>query len=80
MKRWNPDFVFGFIAVPVAYKGFAERMGYFHTEPGALRWLRKGSDKAMEGFITYLSNDDARFMLDLPIARPASRKSDQRAA
>jgi hypothetical protein len=55
------------MAQTVAFKGFAERMGYFHNEPGALRWYRKGSDKSMEGFLSYLSNEDARFLLELPI-------------
>ena len=40
------------MARTVAFKGFAERMGYMHNEPGALRWYRKGSDVPMEGFLS----------------------------
>jgi GT2 family glycosyltransferase len=36
MQRWNPDYIFGFMARTVAFKGFAERMGYMHNEPGAV--------------------------------------------
>lgn len=67
MCRWNPDFIFGFMARTVAFKGFAERMGYMHNEPGAVRWYRKGSDRPLEGFVSYLSNEDTRYLLEMPV-------------
>ena len=67
MEKWNPDFIFGFMARTVAFKGFAERMGYFHNEPGSLRWYRHGNDTAMEGFLSYLSNADVRFLFEMPL-------------
>ncbi len=67
MERWEPDYLFGFMARAVAFKGFAERMGYMHNEPGSLRWYRKGNDTAIEGFLSYLSREDIRFLLELPI-------------
>lgn len=67
MCRWNPDYIFGFMARTVAFKGFAERMGYMHNEPGALRWYRKGSDMPLEGFVSYLSNEDTRYLLEMPV-------------
>jgi hypothetical protein len=83
MKRWNPDYIFGFMAQSVAFKGFGERMGYFHNEPGALKWYRKGSDKSIEGFLTYLSNEDARFLLEMPVidvvSAPAAKSGRQAA-
>lgn len=83
LKRWNPDYIFGFLAQTVSLKGFGERMGYFHNEPGALRWVRKGSDKVLEGFLCYLSNEDARFLFEMPVrdmvAEPAP-KTGRRAA
>ncbi|WP_298919343.1 hypothetical protein [uncultured Roseobacter sp.] len=67
MRRWDPDYIFGFMARTVAYKGFAERMGYMHNEPGALRWYRKGQDTPLEGFVSYLSNEDTRYLLEMPV-------------
>jgi hypothetical protein len=67
MEKWNPDYIFGFMARTVAFKGFAERMGYFHNEPGSLRWYRLGNDTPMEGFLSYLSNEDVRFLFDMPL-------------
>ncbi|MBD3665937.1 hypothetical protein [Sulfitobacter aestuariivivens] len=67
MEQWNPDYIFGFMARTVAFKGFAERMGYMHNEPGSLRWYRMGSDTAMEGFLSYLSNADVRFLFEMPL-------------
>lgn len=68
MQRWNPDYIFGFMARTVAFKGFAERMGYMHNEPGALKWFRKGSDVPMEGFLSYLNNEEARYLLEMPVS------------
>lgn len=67
MERWDPDYIFGFMARTVAFKGFAERMGYMHNEPGALRWYRLGNDSAMEGFLSYLSNDDVRYLFEMSL-------------
>jgi len=67
MEKWDPDFIFGLMARTVAFKGFAERMGYFHNEPGSVRWYRLGNDTAMEGFLSYLSNEDVRFLFEMPL-------------
>lgn len=66
-SRWDPDFVFGFMLGSVAYKGFAERMGYMHNEPGVLRWYRTGQERPLEAFLSYLSNDEIRYLFDLPM-------------
>lgn len=68
MQLWSPDHIIGFMPKPVAFKGFAERQGYMHAEPGCLRWFMKGSDKPLEGFMVYMSNEDVRFVLDMPIS------------
>lgn len=67
MERWDPDFIFGIMARTVAFKGFSERMGYFHNEPGSLRWYRHGSDTPLEGFLSWLSNEDVRFLFEMPL-------------
>jgi hypothetical protein len=67
MQRFAPDYVFGFMPKPVAYKGFVERQGYMHAEPGSLRWFVKGNDEPLEGFMAYMANEDIRFILDMPL-------------
>lgn len=67
IKRWAPDYTFGFMADPVAKKGFAQRQGYLHSEPGALRWARHGSDEPLQGFMVYNSLEDLRYLLSLPV-------------
>ncbi|XDA98774.1 hypothetical protein AB1M95_02390 [Sulfitobacter sp. LCG007] len=67
MQRWAPDYVFGFMPKQVAYKGFVERQGYMHTDPGCLRWFLKGNDQPFEGMMVYMSHEDLRFMLDMPL-------------
>ncbi len=68
MREFNADYVLGFAAQPVAYKGFPLRMGFMHVEPMALRWYAKGNPKAMEGVMAYMSDEDMRFIMDLPDA------------
>ncbi|MBW4707299.1 hypothetical protein KX928_05815 [Roseobacter sp. YSTF-M11] len=80
MCRWNPDYIFGFMARTVAYKGFAERMGYMHNEPGALRWYRKGHEAPLEGFVSYLSNEDTRYLLEMPVVDVVDVPQRQRKA
>lgn len=67
LRRWDPDYIYGFMLRTVAFKGFAERMGYMHNEPGALKWAIAGRDKPLEAFLTWLSREDARFLLDIPV-------------
>ena len=66
-RRWDPDFMFGFMLRTVAFKGFSERMGYMHNEPNALKWQIAGRDVPIEAFLTWLSQEDARFLLDIPV-------------
>ena len=66
LKEFSADYVVGFMTRPVAYKGFCLRMGFMHAEPMALRWYVKGKPDAMEGVMVYMSDEDIRFILDLP--------------
>ena len=56
------------MARTVAFKGFGERMRYMYKEPGALRCYSKGSDVPMESFLSYLSNEEARYPLEMPVS------------
>lgn len=67
MRRWDPDYMYGFMLRQVAFKGFSERMGYMHNEPGALKWVVDGFEEPFEAFLTYLSQEDARYLLDIPV-------------
>ena len=73
VNRWNPDWIFGFMLRAVAFKGFSERVGYMHTEPGALKWAIHGREQLLEAFMVYLSREDARFMLDIPVEELVSQ-------
>jgi hypothetical protein len=66
MNEFSADYVVGFMARPVAYKGFCLRMGFMHAEPMALRWYIKENPDALEGVMVYMSAEDIRFILDLP--------------
>lgn len=66
LRKLNADHVVGFMARPVAYKGFCLRMGFMHAEPMALRWYVKDNPEMLEGVMVYMSREDIRFALDLP--------------
>lgn len=72
LHRFNPDHVFGFVARPVAHKGLAERLGFMHNEPSAVNWHMAESPKVLEGFMVYMSNEDLRFVLGLPMHEMAA--------
>lgn len=67
LERFDPDFVFGFVARPVAHKGLAERLGFMHNEPRAVNWRMAESPKVLEGYMVYMSNEDLHFVLGLPV-------------
>lgn len=72
IQELSADYVVGFMARPVAYKGFCLRMGFMHAEPMALRWVARDMPQALEGVMVYMSAEDIRFMLDLPSSEIAS--------
>lgn len=68
LQRLSPDHIVGFMLKPVAFKGFVERQGYMHAEPGALRWYKTGAEHPMETHMVYMSDEDVRFVLDMPVS------------
>jgi hypothetical protein len=66
LRHFDADYVLGFAAKSVAYKGFCLRMGFMHVEPMAVRWYPKGEPDALEGAMAYMSEEDIRFTLELP--------------
>lgn len=67
LQHWDPDQMIGFMAQAVACKGFPQRLGWMHTQPGALRWFMKGRDTPMEGFMTFMEREDLHYVLELPL-------------
>lgn len=67
MEHWDPDHIIGFIAQTNAFKGFVERTGMMHTEPNAVMMCPKGSDKVINGFLSYLHREDLPYLLDIPL-------------
>ncbi|MEM6304871.1 MAG: hypothetical protein AAF744_09130 [Pseudomonadota bacterium] len=68
IQTWDPDHILAFMVKAVAFKGLAERAGWMHTEPGALRWFIQGRDAPVEGFMAYMDREDLHYLLDLPMS------------
>ncbi|SFT14388.1 hypothetical protein SAMN04488040_3423 [Sulfitobacter marinus] len=73
IQHWNPDHIIAFMQNSVVLKGFPARHGYMHTEPGTLRWFLTGQDTPIEGFMAYMSNEDLRFILEMPMSDMAAQ-------
>ncbi|UWR26879.1 hypothetical protein K3757_02795 [Sulfitobacter sp. S223] len=67
IQHWDPDHVVAFMAKGIAFKGLAERTGWMHTQPGALRWFLQGNDVPIEGFMAYMDREDLHYVLELPL-------------
>lgn len=67
LQHWDPDYMVGFMAKAVACKGFPQRLGWMHTQPGALRWFFDGHDTPVEGFMTFMDREDLHYVLELPL-------------
>lgn len=67
IQHWDPDHMVAFMAKGIAFKGLAERTGWMHTQPGALRWFLKDVAEPIEGFMAYMDRDDLHYVLELPL-------------
>lgn len=67
IQHWDPDHIFAFMLKDVAFKGLAERTGWMHTQPCALRWFLKGNPEPMETFMAHMDRDDLHYVLELPL-------------
>ena len=67
LMRLSPDYIFGFVARLVIFKGLAERMGYMHTEPSCIRWRQNDSDLLLEGFMVWMSRVDLKFVMTIQL-------------
>ncbi|UWR22915.1 hypothetical protein [Sulfitobacter sp. S190] len=67
IQHWDPDHIIAFMVKAIAFKGLAERTGWMHTQPGALRWFLRGNDTPVEGFMAYMDRDDLHYILELPL-------------
>ena len=67
LMRLSPDYIFGSVALPVIFKGLAERLGYMHTEPSCIRWRQNDSDLLLEGFMVWMSRVDLKFVMTIQL-------------
>lgn len=67
LNQFAPDYIFAFMAAPVAFKGLPQRAGFLHTEPASLSWVVNGMPKPLQGFMAYNSREDMRYLLRLPL-------------
>jgi hypothetical protein len=61
--RWRPDYVFGFVAGTLAYRGLTVRESYLHCEPDVVNWkLSNGTN--FSGHMVWNSLEDIEYVID----------------
>jgi hypothetical protein len=76
-KTWVPDYVFGFVPMPLAFKGIQVRYGYTHCEPGV--WLGPDNQVTDEDALVWMNkNEIMHFLNDEPRAQSRERQSPAR--
>ncbi|MEO0390289.1 MAG: hypothetical protein AAF218_05040 [Pseudomonadota bacterium] len=67
MLQWDLDYLFGFMPRSIARRGLQEREGYMHVDPYCLSWKIKGQNKPVEGNMVYMSAEDIRHIMHVPL-------------
>ncbi len=62
LKKWSPDFVYGFVDHAQVQKGLPARYGYMHMQPGAIRWDVPPKHIAPEEWLVWLDRDDLIYL------------------
>lgn len=68
MQRFKADYFLGFVTKSNAARGLTVRFGYMHLDPLSLLWYVPGDPKPLEGAMVYMSDEDMRYIMDLPEA------------
>ena len=66
LLRWNPDFIYGFVASNLTQRGFPVREGYQHISPAGTTWRRSPSNVSGEDWLVWNAREDLRWMMTLP--------------
>jgi len=62
LQIWSPDYVFGFVPMPLAFKGIPVRYGYTHCEPGV--WYGPENEVTSEEALVWMNKSDIVHFLD----------------
>lgn len=64
LMRWSPDFIYGLVHPDLVMKGIPARYGYTHFHPHGVRWRRKDGDGSLDEYITWMTRDDMRDLVE----------------
>lgn len=77
LRTWSPDYVFGLVPMPLAFKGIPVRYGYAHCEPGT--WsLGDGRVTSEEALVWMSRGDIIQFLETAPKALSQERRLPNR--
>jgi len=72
LHNWSPDYVFGFVPMPLAFKGIPVRYGYTHCEPGI--WVGPDNEVTSEEALVWMNKADiSSFLQTSPKALSQNR-------
>ncbi len=66
LLRWSPDFLIGLQSPMTACRGLSVRESYMRLEQRSLVWYKDGSDELLEGWLVWMTAEEADFNLRIP--------------
>ena len=66
LRRWLPDFMFGFQSPLTSCRGLAVREGYMRIEQRSILWYQYNCDDPMEDWLVWMNREEALSNLRLP--------------
>jgi len=67
--RWKPDFMIGIQAIKTCCRGLSVRQGYARNQPGFVKWKIDGQQDPIEGWLVWMSREEAAYNLAVPPSR-----------
>ncbi|WP_085905869.1 hypothetical protein [Kiloniella majae] len=66
LLKWDPDYVYGFVAEKLIFKGFAARGGYVHCEPAGSHWSQTPNVDPKD-WLVWMGKDDVHYLAEQPM-------------
>lgn len=64
-QRWDPDFIWGFIAEEKVLRGYQQKIGYWHGQPYGTQYSDKPEDISEKDWLVWMSREDLSYWTEL---------------
>lgn len=64
-QRWDPDFIWGFIAEEKVLRGYQQKIGYWHGQPYGTQYSDKPETISEKDWLVWMSREDLSYWTEL---------------